>query len=128
MIDPRQLAASDRGLRLSTPKLLVAVLGAPVLWATHLGVIYLLVTLDCITAWSGGGWAVAAATAIFAAASGAAGWTAWRLYRRLGGEDPAGDALEWVRFLLVLGIGGGVLFTAVIVLEGLSPLFTDLCA
>ncbi len=128
MTEHRQFAASARGLALSIPKLLFAILGAPLLWSLHLGVIYVAVTLDCISAWSGGAWAVYAATALFAAGSAGATALAWRLYRRLGGEDPAEGEREWARFLLVLGIGGGVLFTAVIVLEGLSPLFTDLCA
>lgn len=128
MSEHRQLAASQRGLGLSIPKLLFAILGAPVLWSVHLGVIYVALTLDCITTWSGGAWAVYATTALFAAGSAAATLVAWRLYRRLGGEDPLAGEREWARFLLLLGTGGGVLFTAVIVLEGLSPLFVDLCA
>lgn len=128
MIDPRQVAASERGLRLSMPKLLFAVLGAPLLWSLHLGVIYVVLTVDCISGWDGGTWAVLLTTAAFAAASAAAGWVAWSMYRGLGGEDAVAGQREWARFLLVLGIGAAVMFTVVIVLEGLSPLFVDRCA
>lgn len=128
MIDPRHVAASDRGLRLSMAKLLFAVLGAPVLWSVHLGVIYVVLTVDCISGWEGGTWAVLLTTAAFAAGSGLSGWVAWSMYRSLGGDDAVGGEREWARFLLVLGIGAAILFTAVIVLEGLSPLFVDLCA
>lgn len=128
MIDPRQVAASERGLRLSMPRLLFAVLGAPLLWSLHLGVIYVVLTMDCISGWDGGTWAVLLATAAFAAASAAAGWVAWSMYRELDGEDAVGGEREWARFLLVLGIGAAVIFTVAIVLEGLSPLFVARCA
>jgi hypothetical protein len=124
MIDPRNVAATARGLGLSIPKLLFAFIGAPSIWALHLGAIYFLQTLDCITRWDGGRWSIILATLALGAASAASGWTAWRMRRGLGGAGP--DA-EWARFLLVLGIGAGVLFTAVIVLEGLSPLLAPLC-
>jgi hypothetical protein len=128
VIDPRHFAASDRGLRLSIPKLLFAVLGAPLLWALHLSAVYFLVTLDCISAWDGGIWSVLVVTVLLGAGSVWAGWTAWSIFRRLGGEDPSAGEWEWARFLLVLGIGASVIFTAVIVLEGVSPLLAELCA
>lgn len=112
----------------SIPRLLFAVLGAPVIWATHLGVIYFLQTLDCITAWDGGRRAILLATLALGAIAATAGWTAWRLHRRLGGEDVAAPERDGIRFLLVLGIGAGVLFTATIVLEGVSPLLAPLCS
>lgn len=128
MKEERQLAAGRRGRELSIPKLLYASLGAPVLWALHLNLSYFLLTLDCISAWEGGDWAIGLSTAIFALASAAAGWLAWRMRRRLGGRGLPGSERDWATFLLVLGIGGSVIFTAVIVLEGVSPLLADLCA
>lgn len=128
MIDPRQFAASERGLRLSVPKLLFAVVGAPILWSLHLGVIYIVLTVDCISVWDGGSWAVLLATAGFAAAAAASGWTARSMYRRLGGDDALAGEREWARFLLIVGMGAAVIFTAAIILEGLSPLFVDRCA
>ena len=128
MTDRRQVAAGERGSEISIPKLLYAFLGAPVLWALHLNVSYFLLTLDCISTWSGGRWAIVISTILFAAASAAAGWLAWRLRRRLGGKGLPGSERDWATFLLVLGIGSSVIFTAAIVLEGVSPLLADLCA
>ena len=128
MTDQRQVAASDRGVRLSMPKLLFAVLGSPLLWSVHLGVIYIVLTVDCISAWNGGTPAVLLITAAFAAVSGASGWVGWSMYRALGGEDPVAGEREWARFLLVVGMGAAAIFTAVILLEGVSPLLVDRCA
>ena len=122
-----QVAAGDEGRRVSLPKLLFAVLGAPVLWSIHLGVIYLVLTIGCISPWDGGEWGVGVATVLFALASAWAGWTAWSMYREMD-PDPHHGERDWARFLLVLGIGGSILFTAVIVLEGLSPVFVAGCA
>ena len=119
-------AAGERADSVSIPRLLFGMLGAPVLWAFHLGVIYLVLTIDCISAWGGGSWGVGVATAVCAAASAWAGWVALSMYRGLG-EERAGDDREWARFLLLLGIGASVLFTAVIVVEGVSPLFVPDC-
>lgn len=128
MVDHRLVAASERGRRLSVPRLLYAVLGPPVIWGLHLAVCYFLVTLDCITAWDGGGWSVGLATALAAAGAAGAGWVAWRTWRGLGGGPLGPDEREWSRFLMVLGMAASVLFTLVILATGVAPLFVDLCA
>ena len=112
----------------SLPRLLFALLGAPILWALHLAASYFVLTLDCISAWNGAPWALAALTALFAAGSAAGGWTGWREWRRLESEEADPEERHWTRFLLVTGMGGSVLFTVVIVAEGVAPAFVDLCA
>lgn len=112
----------------SIPTLLFAVLGPPVLWAAHLTLAYFLLTLDCISPWSGGRWAITVSTVLFAAASAAAGVLAWRTRRRLHARGLPTSERGGITFLMALGIGGSMLFTAVIVLEGAAPYFTDLCA
>lgn len=120
-------AASEREGYVSLPRVLFAALGAPVAWASHLVVCYFLVTLDCITAWDGSGWAVTIATVILAGAALAAGWVALRIRRRhVDRPDP--EARGWVDFITVIGIGGSALFAVVIVVTGLAPAFTATCA
>ena len=125
-MDRRVVAATETGVRFSIPRLLFALLGAPILWALHLLVCYFLVTLDCITPWDGAVQAVILATAAGAAGSLAAGRVALGI-RRGAGAGERGDARHWLDFLALVGIGGSVLFTAVIVLTGVAPLLTRLC-
>lgn len=120
------MAGRDRAVTAAT--LLFAALGPPVLWATHLSLSYFLLTLDCISAWDDGPWALVLATTVFALASGAAGVVAWRARRRLGARDLPVSERDWTSFTLALGVGASILFTATIILEGLAPLLTDLCA
>jgi membrane protein implicated in regulation of membrane protease activity len=94
-------------------------LGAPLAWATHLAVCYLLVAFGCTTGWSGSRPALVIATILFAVVSVLAGWTGWRGRRR--------DATGIHEFL---GLGGAALaglFTVAIVFAGLSPLLLPLC-
>lgn len=126
MVDRRVFAGDEQG-RLDLLTLLFAFLGAPVLWALHLSLGYFLVTLDCITPWNGAHWALAAATALAAAGALAAGWTARRLWRRLGPARPEPDERAWRRFLLVAGMTASLLFTLVIITQGVAPYFVDLC-
>jgi hypothetical protein len=129
--DPRIFATRGKGPVPGIPKLLFAFLGAPVLWAVHLSLSYFLVTLHCVSAWNGGVWAVSGATLAFAAGSATAGWTAWTTLRRLGRSDPDPDALpdplEWTRFLLLAGVAASALFTLVIIVQGVVPLFLSTC-
>jgi hypothetical protein len=138
MVRHRVFAGGDDG---ATPigRLLFAFVGAPVIWALHLAASYFVVTLDCISAWNGAGWALAAITVIMAAGSATAGWTAWRMRRDLGPDPAAGRAADgitdgasderhWLRFLLTAGLAGSVLFTVVIIAEGVAPAFVSLCA
>lgn len=128
MIEPRRIAAAAHDAGVSISRLLLVVLGPPLLWSLHLLASYFFLTLDCISAWDGGAWAIGAVTLAFALASAGAGWLGWRMRRRLAREDLPAEHAHWIRFLLVLGIGGAVIFTAVILLEAAPPLFTDLCA
>lgn len=127
-MERRLFAPSEAGLEVSIPRLLFALLGAPVLWAVHLLVSYFLVTLDCITAWNGAVWSVILATVAAAAGSLAAGWVALEIRHRSRSErERPGDARHWLEFLALIGIGGSVLFTVVILLTGVAPLMTPLC-
>lgn len=129
MIDLRDIAVGRPANGPSISRLLFAFLGAPVIWTLHLGAVYFLLTLDCISAWSGAGWAIAAVTLVCGAGSAASGWIALTEHRRLPPDEPADPAggAQWTRFLLLLGMGGAALFTLVIILEGASPLFVSFC-
>lgn len=127
MVDRRIVSASEEGLRLPTRRMLVAVLGAPVIWALHLLACYFLVTLDCITPWDGGVWSTLAVTAVAAAGSGGAGWVAWSTWRGIGESTFRPDEREWRRFLMVGGMAASILFTTTILATGIAPLFVDTC-
>jgi hypothetical protein len=110
--------------------LLVALLGAPVVWMVHLAVSYFLVVLDCNTAWDGGQGAVLAATLAGAGAAAGTGVFAWREWKRAR-RSRAGDLLEAAdtrEFLALAGAGLAALFTGAVVLTGLSPLFLPTCS
>lgn len=118
--------ADDHGIAVS--RLLFASVGPPVLWALHLVTAYFLVTIECISSWDGAEWAVFAVTALLGAASVTAGLVARGLWRRLGPHPSQPDERDWTRVLLMVGMAGSVLFTAVIVLQGVAPLFVATCA
>lgn len=109
-------------------RLLFAFLGAPVLWALHLATVYLIVTVDCISPWNGGARAVVLATLLFAAGCGAAGWTGWRLWQRLGARPPEPPERDWIRFMLLAGMGASLLFGVAVLLEGAAPFLVRMCA
>ncbi|MGH7481896.1 MAG: hypothetical protein ACRELV_07040 [Longimicrobiales bacterium] len=98
---------------------ILSVLGPAVLWAAHLGVCYLFVTLACNTGWGGAGWAVGVATVAFG--GGAFGLGALR-------SEVGPDAdTESVSMMFEIGRASGALFGLTIVLTGLVPLFVRLC-
>jgi hypothetical protein len=99
--------------------MLTSFLGAPVVWALHLGLSYFLVALGCTTGWSGARPAILIATGLCAAAAAAAGWLGWRGRQR--------DATGIREFLGVGGAALAGLFTLAIVVAGVSPLFLPLC-
>jgi hypothetical protein len=109
--------------------LLVAFLGAPIVWAVHLAASYLLVALDCGSGWDGARTAVLVATAVCAVAAvstGAFGWHQWkRGAGRLG--DSMLDPIDVREFLLLGGVILAVLFAGAIVFAGIAPLFLPVC-
>lgn len=117
--------------RLPVAGLVTAFLGAPIVWLLHLSLVYFLVTIECETRWDHAGLAIAVATVACAAASLGCGALAWRYRRRLvhdAGRDGPRQQRPAAPFLLVIGLAASALFTAVIVLEGLSPVWGALCA
>jgi hypothetical protein len=110
--------------------LLLAFLGAPVVWVVHLAVSYFLVALDCNTSWDGAQTAVLLATILCALAAGGTGVSAWRGWRRARGGR-RGDLLDSANvreFLALAGAGLAPLFAGAIVLTGISPLFLPTCS
>lgn len=112
--------------------ILFAFLGPALAWTLHFLVIYFLVALHCTTGRRDATGAVLAATVLFAAVSAAAGVVGLRAWKRERGEQGWMEAVtggaKWSSFLLVMGILSSVLFTLLIVLEGLPPLFVPTCA
>jgi small-conductance mechanosensitive channel len=122
----------ERDVRL--PVLLFALLGAPLAWTLHFLVSYFLVALFCAAAWEGAGVAIGVATVASAAVSAASGVVAYRTWRtRRNGQTRSWDAAlteprGWAAFVLVMGMLGSALFTALIVLEAVPPLFVPTCS
>ncbi|HET7322181.1 MAG TPA: hypothetical protein VFI96_06775 [Longimicrobiaceae bacterium] len=114
--------ARDIGLA----RLFFGALGAPAAWALHFNLVYFLDALFCTTGRTGITLAVAIATLTLGAVAVVAGIVAYRGWRdRRGIETPSAGT---VRLLLAMGAIGAVLFTALIVAEGLAPFFVPACA
>lgn len=112
-----------------TGALLVALLGAPIIWAVHLAVSYFMVALDCNTSWEGAHTAVLVATLICAVAAGGSGVFAWRGWRSARSQRRGNllDTANVREFLALAGAAMAALFAAAIVLTGISPLFLPTC-
>lgn len=109
-----------------------AFLGSPVLWSVHFGLIYLIDTLSCTEGWTGAGTAILIITAPFAALSAYSGLVAWRGWQQRGdtGPDPENmfvDVRGRERVLLAVGLMNAVLFTLLIVFEGVTPALVPSC-
>lgn len=100
-------------------------LAAPIAWAAHLCICYLLVTLDCQTNWNGMGWSVAIATVVLAAVAAAAGLVSWRGRPTVQDTDELSGA---VRFVYRVGLVSSPVFVVAIVLAGVAPAFVARCA
>jgi len=102
-------------------RLWVLVLLAPVAWSTAFGILYSLVDETCISgsrvapAW------VAISCLLLAALPGL---VAWSWYRRANLATAAG---ERTRFMLVLAMGGSLLFTLLMVVTSIPIAFLDPC-
>lgn len=101
--------------------LLYAVLGPPIAWSLHFGVLYFVVAAVCGAGGSAVLLPIGLATVVAAGASAAGGLVA----RRWWAEARSGS--EAVRLFLAMGILGAAFFTGLIVLEALPPLFLPPC-
>ena len=111
--------------------ILFAFLGPATAWTLHFLVCYFLVALYCTTGRGGATGVILGATAVFAVMSVAAGVVGYRAWDRERGDQGWAEAVtggaKWSSFLLVMGMLSSVLFTLLIVLEGLPPLFVPAC-
>lgn len=111
--------------------ILFAFLGPATAWTLHFLVIYFLVALYCTTGRRDVTAVVLAATVVFALMSVAAGVVGYRAWSRERGDQGWAEAVtggaKWSTFLLVMGVLSSGLFTLLIVLEGLPPLFVPAC-
>lgn len=122
-------------------RVIAAVAGSPIAWTLHLMASYVMVAAWCAEEWGGLGVVLAVTTIACAGLAVASGFIAlglWRDGRAMRRHDaepgsPEGWAARMgergarVSFLAVMAIGGAVLFTYLIVLQGLPPLFTPAC-
>jgi hypothetical protein len=121
--------SSDAGPEIGTLPLLVALLGAPVVWVIHLAASYFLVALDCGSKWDGAQAAILLTTVLCAVAAGGAGVFAWGRWRRAGGRQDRHlfESAHVREFLLFSGAVLAALFAGAIVVTGIAPLFVPLC-
>jgi hypothetical protein len=127
---PDRTARDTHGVRVST--LLFTLLGAPVAWSIHLGVVYLLVSVLCAEGAANADLWIHLSGVPFLAVSvmaGAVGWRKWRMLRAGAGwksalARPRGSA----GLLLTMGIVAAAGFSMRIVLESPAPLFIATCA
>jgi hypothetical protein len=119
----------EHEIRLSV--LLFVLLGSPIAWTLHFLVSYFMVALFCTMQWEGAGIAIGIVTVVFtivSAASGVVAYRTWRVQRDTLSWDAAlAEPGGWTTFWLVMGMLGAVLFTALIVLEAIPPLFVPTC-
>ena len=101
--------------------LLYVVLGPPIAWSLHFGVLYFVVAAVCGAGGSAVLLPIGVATVVAVAASAGAGMLARRRW------VAAGSGSEAVRLFLAMGMLGAALFTGLIVLEALPPLFLPPC-
>ena len=124
----RALGAQDIPLRV----LLFASLGPGVAWALHFNVVYLLTAMFCSMNRTGADVFIYIATGVLLLMSLAAGWTAWRNWRKLGKGTRLTDASSGpsgrTTLLLFIGMASSVLFSLIIIVEGLVPMFLRSCS
>lgn len=111
--------------------LLFVLLGPPLAWTLHFLVSYFIVALFCTSGWSGVGMAVGVTTVLLTPVSAAAGVLAYRIWRQReyrGWRSSVAEPGGWARFFLIMGMLGAVMFTGLIVLEAIPPLFVPPCS
>lgn len=115
---------SDRAeARPSLALLGCVVLGPPVAWSVHFGVVYFVVAAVCAAGGRGVLLPIAAATLLAGAACVTAGVVARHRWR----TQPEGEGWGSARLFLAMGMLGAAFFAALIVLEALPPLFLPPC-
>jgi hypothetical protein len=123
---------TGEGGRVGVPKLVFGILGSAVAWAVHFNLIYFLNTLFCTAGWRGADLAVLLSAVPFAGFSAAAGIVAYRRWREVGGgggwENGLADPGSRIGGLFAMGAAGSVLFTVLIGMQSLAPLFVPTCA
>ncbi|MQA90875.1 MAG: hypothetical protein GEU90_11645 [Gemmatimonas sp.] len=111
--------------------LLFTLLGPPTAWTFHFLSVYLLVALYCTEAWEGAGVAILVSTIASAAISIAAGFASYREWRR-GGETSITASIAGgtggSEFILLMGLLGSMLFSFLILVEAIAPVFVPLCS
>ncbi len=117
---------------IGVPVLLFAFLGSALAWAVHFNLIYFLVALFCTTGWRGGAAAVGIATVVFFAISVAAGVVAYRQWRAhargtRSWDTALAETSGRVSFLLLIGMISAMLFTLLILFEGVPIFFVPTC-
>lgn len=125
----------------SRARMIIAITGSPLAWTLHLMASYLLVTVWCSMGWSGLSLAIGVVTVVCGALAVGSGVVAVGLRREgqamrerdrepgtaSGWEARMGERGARVSFLAVMSIGAAVLFTFLILLQGLPPFFTPPC-
>ncbi|HEX6939391.1 MAG TPA: hypothetical protein VF158_08265 [Longimicrobiales bacterium] len=124
--------STPREHRVGIPTLLFGFLGSAITWIVHFNLVYFLNTLFCTAGWRGGDLVVFLSAVPFAAISAASGIVAHRRRRALRGaatwEAGLADSGGRSGALLMMGVAGSVLFTLLIVLESLAPIYVPPCA
>ena len=137
----REMLRTDVAEPVSRRAMLFALFGSPVAWTLHLLGSYLIVSISCATSWSGMRIAVGVFTAVCAVAAVVSGVLALRGWRRsretLRSDREPGVPESWdarmgergarIVFLSVTSLFMSIVFTYLIVLQGLPPLFTAAC-
>lgn len=122
-------------------RLLVATLGSPLAWVLHLNGSYLIVAAWCSSGMTGMSLVLGVWTLLCAAIAVVSGVVAVRLWRygqeQLRHDAEPGTGGTWdarfgergarFAFLAVVSIGAAAMFTWLIVLQGLPPIFTPGC-
>lgn len=101
--------------------LLYGVLGPPVAWSMHFGVLYFVVAAVCGAGRSDVLLPIGVVTLVAAGASAGAGVVA------RGRWEGARSEAESVKLFLAMGMLGAAFFTGLILLEALPPLFLPPC-
>lgn len=124
---------SERGEpRVGISTLVFGFLGSAVAWTVHFNLVYFLNTLFCTAGWRGADLVVLLSAVPFGGISAASGLVAYRKWRDLRGagswEEGLADSGGRSGALLMMGVAGSVLFTLLIVLESLAPIYVPTCA
>jgi len=104
-----------------------AFLGGPIAWSAHLLASYPLVSIACQLGSTTLLHAITAVTAAIAAAAALTGWLAYRRVRTGGPTAGPADRFARARFMAISGLALGILFTFVILVEGMPPMLHDPC-